>query len=181
MPFIEIITDAKSQIQLSKIIDKEIVNDCDIMYIKEKNIENIKNIKLETIILNQPIENIELINKILLNTKNIILNFDFNEEKITLLNIKNNIDNQKTIQKTTQFDEKNKCQNTKLISFGYSSKSDITVSSVAEDEVLIYIQNTINSIYGRKIEPQEIKVNVKSDTNIYNIMIIIALTALYAR
>ena len=48
MPFIEIITDTKSQIELNKMMSGEIVNNCDIMYIKEKNIENIKNIKLET-------------------------------------------------------------------------------------------------------------------------------------
>ena len=41
MPFIEIITDLKSQAQLSKIINKESVNNCEIMYIREKNIENI--------------------------------------------------------------------------------------------------------------------------------------------
>lgn len=156
MPFIEIITDTKSQIQLSKIIDKDIVNNCDIMYIKEKNIENIKNIKLETLILNQQIENINLMKKIILNSKNLILNLDLNTNK-------------------SEFEANN------IISFGYNSKSDITISSVEEDEVLIYIQNTITSINGRNIEPQEIKVNVKSDINVYNIMIIIALSALYAR
>ena len=156
MPFIEIITDAKSQTQLNKIIEKDIVNNCEVMYIREKNIENIKNIKLETIVLNQTIENVEAMNKIMLNTKNVILNVDLNE---------NNLE----------------CNNIKTISFGYNSKSDITVSSVEEDEKLICIQNTIESIFGRKIEPQEIKVNVKSDVNIYNIMIIIALSALYAR
>ena len=68
-----------------------------------------------------------------------------------------------------------------IISFGYNSQSDITVSSVEEDQVLIYIQHTITSIYNRKIEPQEIKINVKSDISVYDIMIIIALTSLYAR
>ena len=38
MPFIEIITDTKSQIELNKMMSGEIVNNCDIMYIKEKNI-----------------------------------------------------------------------------------------------------------------------------------------------
>ena len=156
MPFIEIITDAKSQTQLNKIIEKDIVNNCEVMYIREKNIENIKNIKLENIVLNQVIENKELMNKIILNAKNVILNIDLNEKILEYNNIK-------------------------TISFGYNSKSDITVSSVEEDEKLICIQNTIESIYGRKIEPQEIKVNVKADVNIYNIMIIIALSALYAR
>ena len=46
MPFIEIITDSKSQTQLNKVITKGMVNNCDILFIKDKNIENTKNIKL---------------------------------------------------------------------------------------------------------------------------------------
>lgn len=155
MPFIEIITDSKSQNQLNKVITKQMVNNCELLYIKEKNIENIKNIKLETLVLNRKIENIELINKIAGNAKNIIFNLDLNKE----------ITNAES----------------KKISFGYNSKSDITISSVKDDEIMICIQNTIESIYGKKVEPQEVKVDIKSDVNVYNIMIIIALTALYAR
>ena len=154
MPFIEIITDSKSQNQLNKVITKKMVNNCELLYIKEKNIENIKNIKLETLVLNRKIENIDLINKIAENTKNIIYNLDLDEEVSNLTN--------------------------KKISYGYNSKSDITISSVKDDEIMICIQNTIESINGKKIEPQEIKVDIKNDVNIYNIMIIIALTALYA-
>lgn len=155
MPFIEIITDSKSQNQLNKVITKQMVNNCELLYIKEKNIENIKNIKLETLVLNRKIENIELINKIAENTKNIIFNLDLNKE----------ITNAES----------------KKISFGYNSKSDITISSVKDDEIMICIQNTIESIYGKKVEQQEVKVDIKNDVNVYNIMIIIALTALYAR
>lgn len=155
MPFIEIITDSKSQNQLNKVITKQMVNNCELLYIKEKNIENIKNIKLETLVLNRKIENIELINKIAGNTKNIIFNLDLNKE----------ITNAES----------------KKISFGYNSKSDITISSVKDDEIMICIQNTIESIYGKKVEQQEVKVDIKNDVNVYNIMIIIALTALYAR
>ena len=117
--------------------------------------KNIKNIKLETLVLNRKIENIELINKIAGNAKNIIFNLDLNKE----------ITNAES----------------KKISFGYNSKSDITISSVKDDEIMICIQNTIESIYGKKVEPQEVKVDIKNDVNVYNIMIIIALTALYAR
>ena len=156
MPFIEIITDSKSQAQLNKVITKSMVNNCDILYIKDKNIENTKNIKLETLILNRSIENVDIRKKILENSKNIILNLDLNT------GIEQNL-------------------KTNIISYGYNSKSDITVSSVEDDQILICIQHTITSIYNRKIEPQEIKVNVKSDISVYNIMIIIALTALYAR
>lgn len=155
MPFIEIITDSKSQSQLNKIITKKMVNNCEILYIKDKNIENVKNIKLETLILNRNISNNEVIGKILENSKNIIFNLDFNTD------IERNLKN--------------------TISFGYNSKSDITISSVEEEQILICIQHTITSIYNKKIEPQEVKVNVKSDINLYDIMIIIALTSLYAR
>lgn len=153
MPFIEIITDTKSQMQLNKSIKKEQVNNCEILYIKEKNIDNIKNIKLETLVVNKEIEDMEKISKIIENTKNVIINLDFNK-----------------IEKQNKF-----------ISYGYNSKSDITISSIDEDEALIYIQKEITSIFGRKIEPQEVKVNLKSDINIYNIMIIIALNVLYTR
>lgn len=155
MPFIEIITDSKSQAQLNKVITKSMVNNCDILYIKDKNIENTKNIKLETLILNRSIENVDIRKKILENSKNIILNLDLNT------GIEQNL-------------------KTNIISYGYNSKSDITVSSVEDDQILICIQHTITSIYNRKIEPQEIKVNIKSDINVYNVMIIIALTSLYA-
>ena len=153
MPFIEIITDTKSQIQLNKSIKKEQVNNCEILYIKEKNIDNIKNIKLETLVINKKIEDMEKISKIIENTKNVIINLDFNK-----------------IEKQNKF-----------ISYGYNSKSDITISSIDEDEALIYIQKEITSIFGRKIEPHEVKVKLKSDINIYNIMIIIALNVLYTR
>ena len=153
MPFIEIITDTKSQMQLNKSIKKEQVNNCEILYIKEKNIDNIKNIKLETLVINKKIEDMEKISKIIENTKNVIINLDFNK-----------------IEKQNKF-----------ISYGYNSKSDITISSIDEDEALIYIQKEITSIFGRKIEPQEVKVKLKSDINIYNMMIIIALNVLYTR
>lgn len=156
MPFIEIITDSKSQAQLNKVITKRMINNCEVLYIKDKNVENTKNIKFETLILNRSIENKQILDKILSNSKHVILNLDLNT----------NID--KNMKKS-------------IISFGYNFQSDITVSSVEEDQVLIYIQHTITSIYNRKIEPQEIKINVKSDISVYNIMIIIALTSLYAR
>ena len=35
MPFIEIITDSKSQTQLNKVITKKMVNDCDILFIND--------------------------------------------------------------------------------------------------------------------------------------------------
>ena len=136
MPFIEIITDSKSQAQLNKVITKSMVNNCDILYIKDKNIENTKNIKLETLILNRSIENVDIRKKILENSKNIILNLDLNT------GIEQNL-------------------KTNIISYGYNSKSDITVSSVEDEQILICIQHTITSIYNRKINVRNIEVVFK--------------------
>ena len=104
-------------------------------------------------------------NKIIFNAKNLIYNKDFNEKL--------------SIGKTKE--EKEEIEGRKIITIGYNSKSDITISSVEENQILINILHTITSIYNRKIEPQEIKINVKSDISVYNIMIIIALTCLYTR
>lgn len=158
MPFIEIITDSKSESRLSNLITKSLVNNCEIIYIKEKNIENIKNIKLDTIVIDQQIKNIDILEKIIGNSKNVIYNLDLNKEV-----------------------DKNNFRVNKVICYGYSSNSDITISSVTDEQILVCLQSTIESIYGIKIEPQEIKVSVKSDTDVYDIMIIIALSMLYAR
>ena len=95
MPFIEIITDSKSQTQLNKVITKKMVNDCDILFIKDKNIENTKNIKLETLVLNRSVENDELMSKIMKNSKNLILNKD--DEYQTSYKIKNILYKDKTL------------------------------------------------------------------------------------
>ena len=158
MPFIEIITDSKSESRLSNLITKSLVNNCEIIYIKEKNIENIKNIKLDTIVIDQPIKNFEILDKVIGNSKNVIYNLDLNKEI-----------------------KKESFKVNKVINYGYNSKSDITISSVTDEQILICLQNTIESIYGLKIEPQEIKVKVKINTEVYDIMIIIALSMLYAR
>ncbi len=158
MALIEIITNPKSEEELKRVIDKGIANNNEVMFIKEKNLENIKNIKLETVIINAQIENEILLKRIIDNSKYLIVNSDFIE------NIKDYING-----------------NQKIITYGYNSKSDITISSVEEEKSMISLQRNISSIYGKTIEMQEIKANVNCQINVYNIMIVIALTILYAR
>lgn len=117
MSLIEIITDSKSEEELKKVIDKRIANNNEVMYIKEKNLENIKNIKLETIIINSKIENEDIMEKIIDNSKYLIINSDYND------NIK-----------------KYKIDDKKVITYGYNSKSDITISSVKEEKSMISLQ-----------------------------------------
>lgn len=158
MSLIEIITDSKSEEELKKVIDKRIVNNNEVMYIKEKNIENIKNIKFETVIINAKIENKDIMKKVIDNSKYLIINQDFNKNL-----------------------EEYKIEGKKVITYGYNSKSDITISSVKEEKSMISLQKNIESIYGKNVEIQEIKANVNCKINVYDIMIIIALTILYAR
>ena len=66
--------------------------------------------------------------------------------------------------------------------YGYNSKSDITISSIQDEQILICLQSTIINLQNIKIEPQEIKVNVnRENVDIYDIMIIIALAIIYAK
>ena len=157
MSFIAIVTDSKSEDELKKVIDSYMIKDADLMYIKEKNLENIKNIKLETIVINIKITEKELVEKIVNNAKYLIINSDYNDVKDYNFNVE------------------------QIITYGFNSKCDITVSSREEEKSLLYLQKNIKSIFDKNVEMQEIKANVPFSTNIYNIMIIIALTLFYAK
>ena len=157
MALIEILTDSNSENELSKVIDKDIVKTNEIIYVKEKNIENIKNIKLETIVINKKIEDKDIMKKIIDNSKYLIINKDNNP------------------------DFKNYKDMNNIITYGYNSDSDITISSIKEEKTFLCLQRNITSIYGKKIDIQEIRADVNYKIDIYNIMIIIALTILYAK
>lgn len=157
MALIEILTDSNSENELSKVIDKDIVKTNEIIYVKEKNIENIKNIKLETIVINKKIEDKDIMKKIIDNSKYLIINKDNNP------------------------DFKNYKDMNNVITYGYNSDSDITISSIKEEKSFLCLQRNITSIYGKKIDIQEIRADVNYKIDIYNIMIIIALTILYAK
>ena len=53
-----------------------------------------------------------------------------------------------------------------VITFGFNHKSAVTVSSVTEENIVIYIQRTIRNIQNKCIQPQEI---IIQNTNKYNI------------
>ena len=157
MSLIEIVTDEASKAQLSKVLDKHIVKDNKVIYIKEENLENIKNIKLETSVINSKILSANLIKKITDNSKYLIVNLDYNSE----------------IRKIAE--------GKKIITYGYNSKSDLTVSSRKEEQTFLSLQRNIISVFSKKIYMQEIKANISYNINVYDVMIIIALTILYAK
>ena len=77
MPFIGIISDEKSENHIRReLLERLKINESSILFIKEKSIDNIKNIKFETVLLAREFKNMEILKKILTNTKYLIVNSD---------------------------------------------------------------------------------------------------------
>ena len=164
MAFIGIISDSKSEKIIKMILDEKLDKSINIIVINSKSVENLKNIKFETVLIanNNNIikENKETLNKIINNTKYLIINADIELE--------------------LQFEEQ---VESNVITFGFNPKSTITASSV-EDDILLCIQRNIKDIEGKTIEQQEMKItffgeNIGINTN--NLMGISAIMLLYRK
>ena len=155
MAFIGIISDSQSEKQLKRILDARLNNiskEHTIIVINDKSIENIKNIKFETILvmdLKRVKTRENILNELFKNLKYLVINADMEDSLDVVNNMKLNI-----------------------ITFGFNSKSTITASSV-EEEFLICLQRRIIDINGKILEPQEIEVKVlnkKLSNNSHNLM-----------
>ena len=156
MTFIGIITDQKSENDINKLLDNNnFFTQNNVIFIKEKNIDNIKNVHFDTVVINRRFEKSDELNKLLENTKNVIINMD------------TNIDNKEL-----------NIVNSNLITYGFNSKSSITISSVTDDDVLIYLQRNIYNNYG-EIEVQEIKIENNPNYSIYDLIVVLTLFLMY--
>lgn len=143
MACIGIVADKNSEQEIEKILlekSKEYNNIFTIIIINEKSINNIKNIKFETILIYKNIiKSEDIFKQILSNTKYLILNSDIEKP----LKIVENID-------------------ITIITYGFNSKATITASSVNENEILLCIQRNILNLNKKLIEPQEINIYTKT-------------------
>ncbi|MCI8486229.1 MAG: hypothetical protein HFJ20_03890 [Clostridia bacterium] len=156
MIFIGIVTDTKSESYIKKIQNNnEIFNKYHIIFIKEKSIDNIKNIKFETIIINREFNDEYSLNKLIAKSKYLIINEDI-DMAISLLND----------------------VNSNIITYGFNSKSTITMSSVTEDSIQICVQRNILSKQN-EIEQQEISLAKEAESEIYDIMLLISMLLIY--
>ena len=156
MFFIGIVSEEKNEKHIKDILKQKIENE-NVVFINEKNIENIKNIKFKIIVLNKGIDN-KNIKNILLNAEYLILNTNINV-KIDLIE---NLD-------------------LKVITYGFNSKSTVTASSITEEEMLICVQRNIINIKGKKIEPQEINIEKDIMLDNYDNMYIMCLAIIYGK
>ena len=156
MLFIGIVTDSKSELNIKELLkNNKSFNENNVIFIKEKNIDNIKNVHFDTVIINREFEKNDKLNNLLNNTKNIVINMDanYNGNELNISNVN-------------------------IITYGFNSKSTITISSVTTDDVLICIQRNINSNYGI-IELQEIKIENNEKYSIYDLIAVVILYLLY--
>lgn len=156
MIFIGIVTDTKSENYIRKIQNNnDVFSKYHIIFIKEKSIDNIKNIKFETIIINREFKCEYSLNKLIAKSKYIIVNEDI-DMAISLLNdVSSNI-----------------------ITYGFNSKSTITMSSLTEDSIQICVQRNILSKQN-EIEQQEISLNKEAESEVYDIMLLISMLLIY--
>lgn len=156
MIFIGIVTDTKSESYIKRIQNNNnIFNKYHIIFIKEKSIDNIKNIKFETIIINREFNEEQSLSKLIAKSKYLIINEDI-DMAISLLNdVSSNI-----------------------ITYGFNSKSTITMSSLTEDSIQICVQRNILSKQN-EIEQQEISLSKEAESEAYDIMLLISMLLVY--
>ena len=151
---------------LKRILDNRLNNinkEYTIIAINDKSINNIKNIRFETILV-MDWEKVKAqekeLNEIFENSKYLAINADMNSSLELVNNMKLNI-----------------------ITFGFNTKSTITASSV-ENNFLICLQRKIVNINKQIIEPQEIEVkiiNKKLSNSSHNLMGIASILLIYGK
>ena len=153
MSIIGIIANQRQTNEIKKEIEKEKLK-LELIYINNKSIENIKNIKFEIVIIQDSIEklnkNQDNIKDILKNTKYLLLNTDLSIEEEIFKDIK-----------------------AKMLTYGLKQKSTITASSIKEQQMIVSIQRAFENFSGEIIEQQEIPVKlIKNSTkDVYNCLI----------
>lgn len=167
MAFIGVIAESKNEMQIKRALDNNLNSlnkEHTVITINSKSIDNIKNIRFETILvisLEELIGKQEIINEIFKNTKYIVINSDIDDTSLEFMN------------------------NTKInvITFGFNQKATITASSV-EDNLMLCVQRKIIDINKNIIEPQDLKVNIiskKLSNSSHNAMGIASIMLIYGK
>lgn len=146
MSLIGIITNQKNEIYIRKELIKNSIAD-NIIFINDKNIINMKNIKFDIMVIDNKLNNKIEFRKIISGANYILLNMDI---EIDINNIND--------------------LSLKIITYGFNSKSTFSVSSVTENNIIICLQRTIYDIFNKKIEPQEYRLENYENIDIHVII-----------
>lgn len=160
MSFIGILSENKVFENIkSKLIELADLKKFNIILINSKSIENIKNICFELIIIDSDlnkIQNKEILKILTKKSKYILVNTDIN--KIT-----------------NEFEPK------KLITYGLNQNAQITVSSITESDILIFIQKNFKTNKNKIIEITEkrLRLREKCKLKTYEILILYTIFLIY--
>ena len=135
----------------------------EIIEITKQSIKNLRNIKFEGIIF---LDNIELnsdeyryMNELIIKERFLLLNGDISIDILEKIQIEEPI---------------------QIITFGFNSKSTITISSVREDKAIICVQRDIKKANGEILENQEKEIELKKDNKkIYNNLVVFIIKELH--
>lgn len=160
MSFIGIVANKKCFENIKKKIQNlSQTENVNLIQINLRSIENIKNIKFETIVVEDNLEKFknykELIKKILENAQYLMINTDKNQE----------------IQKEWL----------NPITYGLNQKATVTVSSISETDILVYWQKNLQNKEGNTIEIEERRIQ-KEEVKLlktYEILIVYTLLKIY--
>lgn len=160
MPFIGILSDKKNENEFTRIFTNRTQNGkkrFDIIAINGRSIDNIKNIKFDTILIdtNHLPKNKEILIKILKGTKYLIINSDIFDSFELLNDIIGYV-----------------------ITYGFNSKATITTSSIEEGNNLLCVQRSIQAIDNNIVEQQEVMID-KVSSNKYIDMAVVGICLVY--
>ncbi len=121
MFFIGIITDKNSENNIKNIMKNKLKKH-QIIFLNKENIDNFKNVRFDSIVINNKIEDRDILDKIAKNSRFILYNSDITKDNMYSNKFNRYINS---------------------ISYGYNSKANVTISSVGDDEYLLYVQGDI--------------------------------------
>lgn len=159
MTFIGIVAQKNSVCNIKRYINNNLFIKPELIYINNENIENIKNVTFETILIVNTKEinsKLNVLKVILQKAKYILINADIKENMQILRDL-----------------------DLKVITYGFNNKSTITASSVEGENALICVQRNILGNNNQQIEPQEVKININGNKNITEIMGVIGVLLIY--
>ena len=163
MPFIGVIAkECDSNFIKNEILKNSINNKFDIFNINKNNIQNVKNITFESIIINDEIKELlqcsKYLEDLIKKAKYIIINTDIIKD-ITFLGM----------------------SKINILTYGLNNKATVTISSVKEDDILICIQKSFKNIVGKTIEEQEINIKILKNNlkKLCNTLAIVTILSIY--
>ena len=162
MPFIGVYAkENDSNFIKNEICKAETKNNFEIININKKNLPNLKNIRFDALVIKDRLSD-------LLNTANYIEKII---ENANYLIVNNDIENKVDIEKNQD----------KIITYGFKSNTDVSISSIKEENIMICIQRKIKKANNDILEEQEINVKIgKHNINkLYNILALYTILMIY--